>query len=314
MTVDSARQQSPRGAGQRAPAAQPRLSVIIVSFDCRELVEACLHSIEAQADELQLEVVVVDNASADGTAAMVRDRFPWVQLVASRENLGFARANNLAIERASGASLLLLNPDTVVPRGALVAAVSALEQRSDVGMLGCKLVRPDGSLDHACKRGFPTPLSSLYYFSGLTRLRPRSPRFAHYTSGHVDADEAALVDAVNGAFMLVRREALEAVGPMDEDYWLYMEDLDWCYRFWRAGWPVFYWPGTEVVHVKAGSTTSNRRWRANLAFHRGMWIFYRKHYAATRPWAVTAAVWIGVWAKLALSAARSFVARHRRRT
>ena len=292
----------------------PRLSVIIVSYECRELLARCLEGLEAEREHIEFEVLVVDNASSDGTPAMVRERFPWCELEAGAGNLGFARANNLAIERARGQYVLLLNPDTVVRAGALRAAVDALEARPEAGMLGVKLVLPGGGLDHAAKRGFPTPLSSLYHFAGLTKLFPRSPRFSHYTAGHVDPDSEARVDAVNGAFMLVRPEALEEVGPMDEEYWLYMEDLDWCYRFWRAGWPVVYWPGTEVVHVKGGSSAHARSWRANHAFHRGMWLFYRAHYRSQRSPVVTAAVWLGVWGKLALSAARSFLVRRAAKT
>jgi hypothetical protein len=150
---------------------------------------------------------------------------------------------------------------------------------------------------------------ALAYFPGLSRLRPESPRLARYMAGHLSPDQASPVDAVNGAFMLVRREALAQVGPLDEDFWLYMEDLDWCYRFWEAGWPVLYWPGAEVVHVKGGSATKNRSWRANHAFHRGMWLFYRKHYLANRSPVVSGLVWLAVWGKLGMSAARSLVAR-----
>jgi GT2 family glycosyltransferase len=209
--------------------------------------------------------------------------------------------------------VLLLNHDTVVPPHALERAVEALDARPEVGMLGCKLVQPDGRLDKACKRGIPTPLGSLAYFTGLSRLAPRSRRLASYTAGHVGDDETAVVDAVNGAFMLVRREALDDVGLLDERYWLYMEDLDWCYRFALHGWPVLYWPEVEVVHVKGASSGRLRRWRTNYAFHRGMWLFYRTHQAPHRPRPVTAAVWLAIWSKLAVSATSSAVRRGRRR-
>jgi GT2 family glycosyltransferase len=296
--------------------ARPRLSILIVSYECRDALLRCLRSLERGAAGLDHEVVVVDNASQDGTVEAVRHEHPDVVLVPSCANRGFAWASNRAIERATGEHLLLLNPDTEVPAGALAAAVAALDERPDVGMLGCKLVQPDGALDQACKRGFPTPLTSLAYFTGLSRLAPRSRRLAGYTAGHIDPDETAVVDAVNGAFMLVRRDALDAVGPLDERYWLYMEDLDWCYRFREAGWPVLYWPGVEVLHQKGGSAGRPRRWRTNYAFHRGMWLFYRTHYAPTRPRAVTSLVWLGVWSKFGVSAAasactRSFRARGR---
>ena len=259
--------------------------------------------------QLPCEVLLVDNGSTDGTVCMIRESFPWVRIVAEGRNLGFARSNNLATAAARGHHLLYLNPDTVVPAGCLVASVAALDARPAVGMLGCKLVRLDGRSTTPANAGFRLPCRPCYHFVGLTKLRPRSRRFAHYTAGWLDADQESPVDAVNGAFMLVRREALEAVGPMDEEYWLYMEDLDWCYRFWEAGWPVVYWPGVEVIHVKGGSTKDGRPWRSNYAFHRGMWLFYRKHYAEKRSLVVTGAVWLGIWTKLGLSAAHGFASR-----
>jgi GT2 family glycosyltransferase len=169
-------------------------------------------------------------------------------------------------------------------------------------MLGVKLIRPDGTFDHACKRGFPTIASALYYFFRLNRVRPLSPRFAQYTAGQLGENEAGPVDAINGAFMLVRREAAEQVGPMDERYWLYAEDLDWCHRFWERGWKVLYWPGAEVVHRKGGSSGDMRSWTLNRAFHRSMWLFYAKHYAPRHPKLLSRLVWAGVWAKFGLSA------------
>ena len=288
------------------PRALPTLSVVVVAFECRPLLEQCLASLEREREDRPFRAIVVDNASSDGTADAVRRRFPWAELIALPENAGFARANNLALERVDSAFVLFLNPDTVVPRGTLASVVRALDERPEVGMLGCRLVQPDGTLDHACKRNFPTPLSALFHFAGFSR---RGGRFGHYVAAEVDPGEESPVDAVNGAMMLVRRSAIKDVGPMDEDYWLYMEDLDWCYRFWQAGWQVRYWPGAEIVHVKGGSSAGARSWRANRAFHRGMWLFYGKHYAASRSRVTTAAVWSGIWTKLLLSAARRALVR-----
>lgn len=302
--------------GERSPREGPLLpqvengqagvtnlvSVIVVSHQCREALRACLRSMEAEQKNVDLEVIVVDNASTDGTAEMVRAEFSWVQLIANTRNVGFAQAANEAVEVAHGHQLLFLNPDTVVPLRAIAKVSAELARHPDVGMLGCKLVRPDGTFDHACKRGFPTIASALYYFVGLSKIRPRSARFAQYTAGAIDEDEAGAVDAINGAFMLVRREAAAAVGPMDERYWLYAEDLDWCHRFWERGWKVLYWPGTEVIHWKGGSSGDIRSWKLNRAFHRSMWLFYAKYYAPRHPRLVAGLVWLGVWAKLIASA------------
>jgi colanic acid biosynthesis glycosyl transferase WcaI len=285
------------------------VSVLIVSFKCWPVLESCLVSIENEGSALPLEVIVVDNASQDDTVASVAERFPWVRIIANHDNVGFAHAANEAMQIAQGEYFLILNPDTLLPHGSLSASVAELERHPDVGMLGCKLVRPDGSFDHACKRGFPTVSSALYFFFGLSRLRPSSPRFAHYTAGPLDKDDTGPVDAVNGAFMLVRRGAVDEVGAMDERYWLYAEDLDWCRRFWETGWKILYWPGVEVVHTKGGSAGEYRSWILNRAFHRSMWLFYAKHHAPDQPRLVAGAVWAGVWAKLAMSVLASSIRR-----
>jgi colanic acid biosynthesis glycosyl transferase WcaI len=284
------------------PTPQPRVSIVAVSYECREALVSCLESLEAEQSDLPAEVIVVDNASSDGTVRAVEARFPWATIVANHANVGFARAMNQALEIAKGELVLALNPDTLVPPGAIGRAADELERHPDVGMLGVKLVRPDGTFDHACKRGFPTISSALYYFFHLNRLRPSSPRFAQYTAGELGEDETGPVDAINGAFMLVRREAADEVGPMDERYWLYAEDLDWCHRFWEQGWKVLYWPGEEVVHWKGGSSGDMRSWQLNRAFHRSMWLFYAKHYAPRHPVLVSRFVWLGVWAKFSFSA------------
>jgi colanic acid biosynthesis glycosyl transferase WcaI len=290
------------------------VSCLIVSYECRRALETCLESLDRERAQIAMEVVVVDNASRDGTVAMVLDRFPWVRLVANDANVGFAHAANQGMELAEAETLLFLNPDTMVPEGAIAAAVAELDRHDDVGMLGCKLIRPDGEFDHACKRGFPTIASSLYYFLALHRLRPSSPRFAQYTAGQLDADRPGYVDAVNGAFMLAKRSAVQEVGPMDERYWLYAEDLDWCHRFWERGWKILYWPEVEVVHAKGGSTGKQRPWTLNRAFHRSMWIFYAKHHASHKPRAISALVWSGIWARFLVSAGLSWYRRRNERS
>jgi GT2 family glycosyltransferase len=281
------------------------LSIIIVTYRCKALVLDCLRSLERQRSSVEMEALVVDNDSDDGTLAAIAEEFPWVGAASAGGNLGFAKANNLALRTAGGEYVLLLNPDTVVPDGALRRCIDELERRPDVGLLGCKLVQPNGELDHACKRGFPTLASSLAYFAGLHHLFPGNPRFGRYTASHIADDQISLVDAVNGAFMLVRRRALDDVGLLDEDFWMYGEDLDWCFRFWQAGWPILYWPGVEVMHVKGGSSSKVRSWKTNKGFHEAMWLFHKKHYSArSGPW-LTRAVWAGIHLKMLLSAARS---------
>ena len=285
------------------------VTVILVSYQSRDALAGCLRSLERERASIPLDVVVVDNASRDGTPEMVETTFPWVTLVRNDENEGFARAANVALTSASTPYVLLLNPDMLVPPRAIADAVAELERRPDVGMLGVKLVRPDGTFDHACKRGFPTVPSALAYFLRLDRIWPKSRRFARYTAGHLAEDEAGPVDAINGAYMLIRREAAESVGPLDERYWMYAEDLDWCHRFWKRGWKVLYWPGVEVIHWKGGSSGDVRSWPLNRAFHHSMWLFYDQHHAPLHPRALSYPVWAGVWARLGVSALRNSLRR-----
>ena len=283
--------------------ADPSLEIVIVGYRSRDLLSRCLRSLEENPPSRTLRTTVVDNASGDGTAEMVRGEHPDVHLIALEENHGFSASNNLALRQTRASAVLLLNPDTEVRPGALDASWDRLYSDPRIGMVGCKLVLPTGELDHAAKRSFPTPLSALAHFSGLGRSERAPSGLSQYRATHLAEDEPGEVDAVNGAFMMVRAEALREVGLLDEGYWLYMEDLDWCYRFWRAGWKVFYEPAGEVVHVKGGSSGSRRAPRQEIAFHRGMGRFYRKFYAAEQPGLLNAAVYAGIGAKLALSLA-----------
>jgi hypothetical protein len=233
-----------------------------------------------------------------------------VELTAPGRNLGFAAATNLGIRAGSAPYVLALNPDTRVSEGALDRMLAVMESHPEAAVAGCRLLREDGTPDHAAKRSFPTPLSALGHFSGLGRRRGARGKLAAYRAPEV---ESGPVDAVNGAFMLMRRAALEQVGDFDEGYWMYMEDLDLCYRLAEAGWTTWYEPGATVVHVKGGTAGPHRSPRLNWAFHRGMYRFYRAHYAPDRSWATNALVYAGIAAKLGLALALSAIGRARAR-
>jgi N-acetylglucosaminyl-diphospho-decaprenol L-rhamnosyltransferase len=282
------------------------LDVLVVSYRCKELLHACLVSLREHPPTRPMRVFVVDNASRDGTPGMVRAEFPEVELLALPENRGFAAANNLAIRRSKGEYVLALNPDTRVTEGVLERLLDLMDARPDIGICGCRLELEDGTFDHAAKRSFPTPLSALGHFTGLGRRANAPARLAAYRAPEV---EAGPVDAVNGAFMLIRRAALEEVGPFDEGYWMYMEDLDLCYRFAQAGWITWYEPHVIVIHVKAGTSGKNRRPRLNYAFHYGMFRFYRKHYAPTRSRVFNGTVYAAIATKLGVSIIRSVIRR-----
>jgi N-acetylglucosaminyl-diphospho-decaprenol L-rhamnosyltransferase len=284
---------------------EPSLDIVIVSYQCRVLLRDCLGSIRRFGPRLGTRVFVVDNASTDGTVEMLREEFRDVELLAMNENLGFSKANNIAIRRGDSRYVLVLNPDTRLTEGALDRLIELMEQREDVGMCGCRLELEDGTFDHAARRSFPTPLGAVAHFTGVGR-RPNAPeRLAQYRA---PAIASGPVDAVNGAFMLIRRSALTSVGLFDEGFWMYMEDLDLCYRFARHGWLVWYEPDVTVVHVKAGSSGKHRKPRANYAFHYGMFRFYRKHYARTHAWPLNVLVYAGIAMKLVVSLSRSAVA------
>ncbi len=281
----------------------PALEVVIVSHGAEALLRRCLRSLQAHpigAGEMQ--VTVVDSGSHDGTPDMVAREFPEVRLL-RRDNIGFSAANNLVLRESEAAAVLLLNPDTEVYAGTLDAALARLRSEERIGMVGVKLVTESGDLDHACKRSFPTPLSALAHFTGLGRGEGAGAALSQYRATHLGDDDPGEVDAVNGAFMLCRAEAVREVGLLDEGYWLYMEDLDWCHRFWDAGWKVFYEPAGVALHVKGGSSATRRAPRQEIAFHRGMARFYRRFDAPQSNPLLNAAVYAGIGAKLVLSLA-----------
>ena len=288
------------------------IEVVIVSHGAEALLRRCLASLAAHPPATgTMRVTVVDSGSPDGTPDMVEREFPNVRLL-RRGNIGFSAANNLVLRESEAPAVLLLNPDTEVYAGTLDAALARLDSDPRIGMVGCKLVTESGELDHACKRSFPTPLAALAHFTGVGRAEDASGALSQYRATHLGDDEPGEVDAVNGAFMLCRAAAVREVGLLDEGYWLYMEDLDWCHRFWDAGWKVFYEPAGVALHVKGASSGARRRPRQEIAFHRGMGRFYRRFEAPEHNPLLNAAVYAGIGAKLGVSLGRTALTRARR--
>jgi N-acetylglucosaminyl-diphospho-decaprenol L-rhamnosyltransferase len=292
-------------------AHAPDLEVVVVSHGAEDLLRRCLRSLaEHPPATARMRVTVVDSGSPDGTPDMVEREFPAVRLL-RHPNIGFSAANNLVLREDAAAAVLLLNPDTEVYPGTLDAGLARLAVDAEIGMVGVKLVTESGELDHACKRSFPTPLAALAHFTGLGRATQAPGALSQYRATALGDDEPGAVDAVNGAFMLCRAEALREVGLLDEGYWLYMEDLDWCHRFWDAGWKVFYEPAGVALHVKGGSSGGRRAARQEIAFHRGMGRFYRRFDAPRANPLANAAVYAGIGAKLALSLTITGLSRRR---
>ncbi len=287
-----------------------RVAVIVVSYNVVDLLRQCLTSLCRTAG-VDLDIFVVDNASSDGSSAMVADEFPQVALIANNHNHGFAYANNQALRQLQertpgerGEFVLLLNPDTKVPESGIARLAAFLNDRPDAAMVGPKLIRGDGSLDLACRRSFPTPTVSLYRQVGLSQVFPKSRRFGRYNLTYLDPDETYEVDSVVGACMLVRWTAIEQVGLLDDSFFMYGEDLDWSLRMKQRGWRIHYCPDVEVLHLK-GQSSRRRSYRATQEFYRAMLLFYRKHYAKTTPKPLGALVVGGIYTKAAFAFLRN---------
>jgi N-acetylglucosaminyl-diphospho-decaprenol L-rhamnosyltransferase len=277
-----------------APAGQVDLSIVIVHRSLPwAMLKDCLAAIERGREGLDCQVILVDQGVSTDLDQPLTAGYPWVEVVVDRSDRGYAVSNNLGLRRATGRYLLLLNDDVQLPRTALRDLVAWMDAHPRAGYAGPRLVLPDGRLDRACRRAFPTPIVSLYRLSGLGRLFPTSRIFGRYNLTYLPVDRTAHVDAVVGACLLVRRSAAEQVGLLDETYFMYGEDIDWAYRMQQAGWEGWYLAAIVAVHDKA-SSSKRRRLRTTYEFYRAMVIFYRRHYAPHVPLIVTWLVLTGI--------------------
>ncbi|HKJ35413.1 MAG TPA: glycosyltransferase family 2 protein [Solirubrobacterales bacterium] len=286
----------------------PGIDAVIVSYRSKELLGRCLDSLREHLPGEGSRIIVVDNASGDGTPEMVASTYPDVELLAQDSNIGFGAATNIGIAVGDNPYVLALNPDAAIEADTVGVLVDLMESNSRIGCAGPALYQEDGTFDHAARRSFPTPLSALGHFTGVGRALGGG-RLADYRAPEVDRGE---VDAVNGAFMLLRRAALEEVGVFDEGYWMYMEDLDLNYRLAREGWLTWYEPSVRAIHSKGGTTGGRRDARLQIAFHRGMGRFYRKHYAPGSSELANLAIYAGIGLKLGVSLTRGALSGRRR--
>jgi GT2 family glycosyltransferase len=284
-------------------SSEPLVSAIIVSYNVRELLLETLKSLFA-GTSVSLEAIVVDNASRDGSSEAVAAAFPQVRLIQQTSNVGFGKANNIGFHHATGRFIFLLNPDVVLDPGCVDALADFLLVHPEAGAIGPCLRRPDGKLDLAARRGFPTPRSALYRFLGLSRLFPRSRRFNQYNLGFESDEAAHEMDAGTGASMLIRRAAIDQVGFFDPEFFMYGEDLDLCFRIKQGGWKIFYLPTAKALHVK-GQSTLQVTGPMLRAFHQAMWIFHHKHYASNLPAFANGLIWASIWARWAVLDLRS---------
>ena len=260
---------------QDAPNSHLKLSVVIVSYNVKYFTEQCLDSVLKASELVDTEVFVVDNSSSDDSLEYLRPLFPQVQFIANIDNVGFSCANNQAIREAKGEYVLLLNPDTVVGENTFTRTCDFMDSHPDAGALGVKMIDGHGRFLPESKRGFPSPWHSFSKMSGLARLFPHNKFFGGYHLLYLDEDQMNKVDVLAGAFMLLRKEALNKVGYLDERFFMYGEDIDLSYRIRKAGYENYYLP-ERIIHYKGESTKKDIRYVRN--FYEAMLIFFNKHY------------------------------------
>ena len=253
------------------------LSICIVTLNAHQYLRDCLESLCSHPASIPTEIILVDNHSTDGTQEMLAQQYPHYHLIQNSKNEGFARPANQAMRAAQGSYLLLLNPDTLVPEGALDTLVTFLEQHPEAGIVGPKVLNRDGSLQMACRRGLPRPGAMISSFLRLNRLFPHSRRFGGYLLNYLDENTTCQVDGVSGSCMLIRRAVAEQVGYFDERFFAYQEDADFCFQAQRAGWQIYYHPAAQITHFGGQGGSRHQPYRSIFEWHRSYYLYYRKN-------------------------------------
>ncbi len=256
------------------------LSIIIVNYNVKEFLLNLLQSIENAKNNYALEIIVVDNASDDGSVELIKEKYPDIKLIVNNTNVGFGSANNKALQIATGKYFLLINPDTIIKENTLKEMIDFFDRTPSAGIAGCKVLNPDATLQLACRRGFPGPWTSFTKVMGLSRLFPKSKLFARYNLTYLDENQTYEVDAVSGAFMMMRGELYHKIGGFDQQFFMYGEDLDLCYRAQKSGYKVYYVHTTEIIHFK-GESTKRSSIDETKIFYDAMHLFVRKHFSTS---------------------------------
>lgn len=261
----------------------PELSIVILNYNVKELLLNCLESIfKNKSKEDKWQVIVVDNASSDGSVEEVRRRYKDITILENKTNLGFSAGNNTGVKLARAPVILFLNPDTVVVGSAIQKTLEVLLSNPDYGAITCKVELPDGRLDYSCHRGFPTPWNSFAYFSGLAKMFPHSPTFSGYSATYLDINKPHEVDCATGAFLMVRKIAGDQIGWWNTDYFWNGEDIEFCFSLKEKGWKIFYYPEAKITHFKGSSAKKAKAETINHGIS-AMRIFYKKHYYKKYP-------------------------------
>jgi GT2 family glycosyltransferase len=271
-----------------------KLSIIIVSYNVSAFLENCLSSVFKALKNIHSEVIVVDNHSVDDTVFMIKEKFPDVHLIENQSNTGFAVANNQAIKLANGKYILLLNPDTIVSENCFEMSISFMDEHPGCGALGVKMFDGSGAFLPESKRGFPTPFASFSKMTGLYQLFPRSKVWNRYYLGHLDEDEINEIDVLTGAYFFIRRSIFDKIEPLDESFFMYGEDIDLSYRIIKAGYSIYYFPTTNIIHFK-GESTKKGSLDYVKTFYQAMIIFAQKHFQGTQSWLLVQILKIGIY-------------------
>lgn len=285
------------------------LSIIIINYNTFELTKQTIRSIICADLNFNYEIILVDNKSKDDSLEKLKATFKTlidnktIKIIANENNLGFSKANNIGIKQSTGDYILLLNSDTIIKQdisgdNTLKSCLDYIKKDNNIGALGCRVLLENGDLDHACKRGFPTPKASLYYFLGLDKKNPE--KYGQYDALHLKETEIGEVDALIGAFMLIPRKVFEEVGLLSEDFFMFGEDIDLCYRIKESGYKIVYYGHAIITHLK-GQSSKKQRSKVIFDFHNAMWIFYKKHYFKKYNFLVSSLVYLGIWSRYIIS-------------
>jgi len=282
----------------------PDLSIIILNYNVKDLLLNCLESVFKDPSSKNWQVIVVDNASSDGSVEAVKKEFPGVELITSKENLGFSAGNNSAISKVKAPTVLFLNPDTEIVDGAISKSLEYLMTNPDIGAITCRVELPNGKLDYSSHRGFPTPWNSFAYFSGLSKLFPKSPIFAGYTASYLDINKTHEIDCLTGAFLMVRKIAGDAINWWDKDYFWNGEDIEFCFNLKEKGWKILFFSEAKIIHYKGASSglwkiaatkvEKSQRLKSATYGVSAMRIFYKKHYYKNYPPILRDLILIGI--------------------
>lgn len=289
----------------------PKVSFCIVNLNARDYLQACLERLPVAAAQITWEAIVVDNASTDGSPEMVERQFPQVRLVRNDTNLGYTRPMNQALRLGRGDFLVQLNPDTLPGEGAFDKLYQFMQANPQVGICTPKVLNRDGSLQLQCRRSAARPWDVITYFTGLSRLFPKSRTFGRYLLTYLPEDEVAEVEAVSGSCMMIRRAVIEQIGLLDEQFFAYQEDADFCFRARQAGWKIYYYPEAQVVHFGGLGGARSQPYRAIYEWHRSYYLYYRKHFAREYGFLVNGGMYSAMLVKMILNLLQALVSREK---